>query len=83
MDILIKSGSKVDSNIILKYKNIMPNEIINLWENYGYCSLLNDYLRMINPDYYLELLKRTYYNGNNAIPVLLPTNNSGDNTIIE
>ena len=71
MDDLMTAGLKTDPKTIEKYKNILPDEIIKMWETYGYCSLLGGYLRAIDPDEYSQLLKNTYFNGNNSIPVFV------------
>ncbi|WP_319946259.1 GAD-like domain-containing protein [Criibacterium bergeronii] len=30
----------------------MPNELISVWESYGFGTLLDGYLKIINPDKY-------------------------------
>ena len=49
--------------IIEKYKGQVPDEIIEIWKNYGLGSFLNGYLRVINPDDYKELVEETYFSG--------------------
>lgn len=66
----IEKGNGVESNVLEKYRKILPEQLIRIWEEYGFCSLLNGYLRMVNPDEYQELLKETYHWGENAVPIL-------------
>lgn len=47
-----KMVSKIDSKIIDKYKESLPNELISVWKSYGFGTLLNGYLKIINPDEY-------------------------------
>lgn len=55
--------------LIQKYKNLLPDDFLKLWRTRGFASLLNGYLRMINPDDYQEFLKETYFRGSVSIPV--------------
>ena len=55
--------------VIEKYKGQVPDEIIEIWENYGLGSFLNGYLRVINPDDYKELVEETYFRGKESIPL--------------
>ena len=62
--------SDVDEKIINKYENQLPQEIIDLWKNYGYGTFYNGYLKVINPNEYKELVEKTYFQGNVSIPIL-------------
>ena len=64
-----KFHKSVNEETITKYKNKVPEELINVWENYGYGSLLNGYLKIINPDEYKELVEETYFRGNISVPI--------------
>lgn len=44
--------SEVPKNIIEKYKNIIPEELIYIWENMGFGIYENGFLQMVNPDEY-------------------------------
>ena len=57
--------------VIEKYRNLVPKEMIEIWEKYGLGSFLNGYLRVINPDDYKELVEETYFRGNVAIPIFI------------
>lgn len=61
--------SVADEQIIKKYKNRVPSEMINVWKDYGFGSFFNGYLKIINPDEYRELLERSYFLGDVSIPI--------------
>lgn len=42
-----------------------------IWEEYGLGSLLDGYLRLINPNDYQEILNDTYFRGNESIPIMI------------
>ena len=64
-----KKEKEMPKEIIEKYKGQVPDEIIEIWENYGLGSFLNGYLRVINPDDYKELVEETYFRGKESIPL--------------
>ena len=66
-----KKEKEMPTEIIEKYKGQVPDEIIEIWKNYGLGSFLNGYLRVINPDDYKELVEETYFRGNVAIPIFI------------
>ncbi len=47
---------KPDENIINKYKDKLPQEIIDLWKNYGFGNYGDGLIKVINPDDYLDNL---------------------------
>ena len=59
----------VDEDVILKYKDKLPKELIETWKKYGFGSFLNDYLKVINPDDFLDILERSYIRYEQAIPI--------------
>ena len=63
--------SKVDSNVIEKYRSELPSELIEVWEEYGLGSFMNGYLRTINPDEYTDIVKEGYFRADvkSAIPI--------------
>ena len=52
-----KKEKEMPKEIIEKYKEQVPDEVIEIWKNYGLGSFLNGYLRVINPDDYKELVE--------------------------
>ena len=65
----LKKEKEMPKEIIEKYKGQVPDEIIEIWKNYGLGSFLNGYLRVINPDDYKELVEETYFRGKESIPL--------------
>lgn len=55
-----KLKEKVSNETIEKYKNKVPEQLLEIWQNYGFGSFLNGYLKIVNPEEYEELLKETY-----------------------
>ncbi len=51
---------KVSDDIINKYKNRVPKELIEIWKKYGFGTFFNGYLKIINPDKYEDLIYETY-----------------------
>lgn len=43
--------------VIEKYQNQVPAELLQIWQEDGLGTFLDGYLKVINPDDYLELLK--------------------------
>ena len=66
-----KLYKKVDEDIINKYKNILGEDIIEIWEKYGFGTTFHGYLKIINPDDYHELLEETYIIPFDDIPVFV------------
>lgn len=63
-------NSEVDSSTIQKYGNKVPQELLNIWETKGYGSILNGYLRIIDPDKYMSIIQKYYFKGKESIPIL-------------
>ena len=66
-----KKEKDMPKEVIEKYRNLVPKEMIEIWEKYGLGSFLSGYLRVINPDDYKELVEETYFRGNVAIPIFI------------
>lgn len=65
------TGLKVSDETVKKYENILPAELIKIWKEYGYCTMLDGYLRVIDPDDYRELVNDTYFLGTESIPIMV------------
>ena len=71
---LLKDFSKVGNvqkTVILKYKGKVPDEIIELWEEYGYGSFYNGFFKAINPDEFMELYGQLVVNTTEDIPIFV------------
>ena len=55
-----KKEKEMPKEIIEKYKGQVPDEVIEIWKNYGLGSFLNGYLRVINPDDYKADLRLVF-----------------------
>lgn len=66
----IKKGLDMKQELVKKYKTILPDELLKIWEDYGLDTLLEGYLKVINPEEYKELLNETYFRGDISIPIL-------------
>ena len=49
--------------VIEKYKGQVPAELVQIWQEDGLGTFLAGYLKVINPDDYLELLQDSYFRG--------------------
>ena len=67
---VIEKGQDINPELLQKYKTILPDELIEIWENYGYGSLMDGYLKVINPEDYQALLNETYFRGNISVPIM-------------
>ena len=65
-----KLHGEVNQECIERYEQQLPGELIYIWRNYGFGTFMNGYLRIINPDDYLDLLKNSYFNAEAAIPIM-------------
>lgn len=55
--------------VIENYKDKVPVELVEIWENQGLGTFLDGYLKVINPDDYSELVRDSYFRGDIAIPI--------------
>jgi hypothetical protein len=51
--------AKMPEEVIEKYKDKVPKEMLSLWESYGLGSFFYDYFKVVNPEEYEELLQET------------------------
>lgn len=70
MQMIIKKGVKMEQKLIQKYETSLPNDLVDIWQEYGLATLLDGYLRVINPEAYQELLDDTYFRGKISVPIL-------------
>ncbi|SHM57782.1 T6SS immunity protein Tdi1 domain-containing protein [Gracilibacillus kekensis] len=59
----------VDESITSRYKEKLPAELIEVWDKYGFGTVLNGFLKVINPEEYLDILERCYIRYEQAIPI--------------
>ena len=66
-----KIEMKVSLELIDVYRENLPKQIIQIWEEYGFGSFMNGFLRTINPNEFQDILQRAYSNGMKSIPVFV------------
>lgn len=62
---------EVEQDIISLYNNKIPKKLLDIWKEYGFGSFMDNYIKIINPNEYKELLGVSYFRGKEAIPVML------------
>ncbi|WBW97140.1 T6SS immunity protein Tdi1 domain-containing protein [Oceanirhabdus sp. W0125-5] len=67
---------KVPESIINKYDRVIPDKLLEIWKTYGFGSILNGYLKIVNPDDFDETLKAVYVRSKDAITLF--TTSMGD-----
>ena len=66
-----KLNNKVDMKVIDNYKEIIPIELISVWEEDGFGTILNGNLKIINPEEYQAVIDMPYFRANVAIPIMV------------
>jgi len=61
--------SKVPDEVIEKYQGLVPDELIEIWKEYGFGSFWNGYLKVINPNDYRDILDESYLEAKVSIPI--------------
>jgi hypothetical protein len=59
----------ISQSIIEQYQNIVPNEIVEIWQHYGLGSFRKGFLKIINPEEYNDILAVAYAESSVAIPL--------------
>ena len=57
--------------VIEKYEKQVPAELVQIWQEDGLGTFLDGYLKVINPDDYLELLQDSYFRGGVAFSMFV------------
>ena len=63
--------ANVPKEVISEYDGRLPKDIIELWNEYGFGSFLNGYLKVINPHDYDHIVKESYFDADKGIPVMV------------
>lgn len=69
--------------LVAKYCGLVPPELIEVWEQFGFGTFCDGYLKIVNPNDYADLLADTYEhtstpNPTQAIPLVLFATGMGD-----
>ena len=70
LQVKIEKGNEMEKDLIKEYESILPDELLEIWENYGLANLLDGYLRVINPEDYKVLLDETYFRSKVSVPIM-------------
>lgn len=62
---------EVEQDVINLYRNKIPKKLLDIWKEYGFGSFMDNYIKIINPNEYNELLIDSYFRGRESIPVML------------
>lgn len=66
-----QSCAVAPEEIIQKYTKALPKALIEIWKNQGFGTIMDGYIKIINPDEYNEVLKDSYYRSDIAIPIAI------------
>lgn len=56
---------KPSKQVIDNYKDKLPDELIEFWQEYGFGIYMNGYLKIVNPEIYQPILNEGYNTENN------------------
>ena len=64
---------KVDESILQQYEQVLPEKLLEFWRTFGFGSLATNYIKVINPNEYIDLLNSVYVSPINeiAIPIFI------------
>ena len=62
---------KAQQKLIDEYRDKLPKLIIQIWEEYGFGSFMDGFLRTIDPNDFQGILERAYFMGEKSIPVFV------------
>jgi len=51
---------KPTSELVARYSALLPPEMLAVWQEYGFGTFRNGYLKIVNPDDFTDLLAETY-----------------------
>lgn len=62
-----KLFEKAQAETINNFNGYIPEQVLEVWNKYGFGSILNGYLNIVNPEKYKELLKDVYVRNEDAL----------------
>ncbi|MDQ0497189.1 T6SS immunity protein Tdi1 domain-containing protein [Paenibacillus brasilensis] len=60
---------KIEGKTITKYRGKVPDELLNIWEKFGAGSIKKGYLKLINPDDFIDVLNTSYFRSEISVPI--------------
>jgi Uncharacterized conserved protein len=49
----------------------LPEELLNVWESFGFGTFMNGYIKIVDPIVYQEILEESYFMGRDSIPMMV------------
>ena len=71
MNLQFTKFAAMPEEVIEKYASKVPDELVELWQQYGLGFLLDGYLKIINPEEYIEFVEAIYFRGTNGVPLFV------------
>ena len=71
MNLQFTKFAAMPEEVIEKYAPKVPDELVELWKQYGLGFLLDGYLKIINPEEYVEFVEATYFRGTDGVPLFV------------
>lgn len=66
-----EQDQEASRELCVRYNSVLPPALLNAWQTYGFGSLLNGYLKMINPEEYQAPLQESYVLSSTAVPIFV------------
>lgn len=65
-------AGKPTPELIGQYQDLVPPELLTVWQEYGFGTFCDGYLKIVNPADYADLLVDTYEHTSTAAPTAAP-----------
>lgn len=65
-----KKAGDLPAEFIGVFEEILPEEIIYIWKEYGLGSFWSGYFRVIDPRAYVGIIEETFFAGEDCVPVM-------------
>ncbi len=62
---------KVSQQTIDKYQDKLPQELIEIWKQYGMGAILDGYIKLIDPEDFRNIVDRSYFRSKDCIPIIV------------
>ncbi len=64
-------AQRVRRKTLKRYRDFLPASLIEAWQQHGFGTMMGGYLKMVNPDEYLDALAQGYVRGGVSIPIFV------------
>lgn len=68
----------VSKEIFDEYEDLLPNSVIDMWKEYGFCRAEDGYFKIINPNDYIDLIPDLYEVDEDELAVPIFATGMGD-----